>query len=431
MKNRIFSISLAVVLVLNLGLIGCGGEEAPEITEYNLTISSTEGGSVTTPGQGTGSFIYDEGEVVNLVAEPDEGYCFVNWSGDVDTIDDVEDASTTIIMTDDYSITANFIKQYDLAISSTAGGSVTTPGEGTYAYDEGKVVNLIVQAEGGYHFVNWTGDMSTIANVNATRTSITMLSDYTITANFTVDLYFWTDATVALNGPVTLLPEERDPCIQLAATTNMVVNSVRVDLPDGRSLIIPPYSDVFSPESEGTTVLRFYTCEPGMPTAGGEYIFTGLDVAGEPLPGARNTDIWVGVESPDPPINVRVEVVENGILVSWDESPIVPGSFEPTTKPQLGCYQLIVSRIETGVSVYGANGIPTASYLIPRNKADFIEGKDSGLSLSEMEDGAYRIDTRVLSVAPEDSLGTGLEHNNSDPGQSIIFTIRDGEITIK
>jgi len=107
-KNRIISILLAVVLILSVVLIGCGSEQVPEITEYNLTVSSTEGGSVTTPGEGT--LPYDEGEVVDLVAEADEGYHFVNWTGDVDTIADANAASITITMNGDYSIRANFAR---------------------------------------------------------------------------------------------------------------------------------------------------------------------------------------------------------------------------------------------------------------------------------------------------------------------------------
>jgi hypothetical protein len=76
------------------------------IIEYALTISSTAGGSVAEPGEGT--FTYDEVTVVDLVAEPEEGYRFINWTGDVGTIADVEDATTTITMEDDYEITANF-----------------------------------------------------------------------------------------------------------------------------------------------------------------------------------------------------------------------------------------------------------------------------------------------------------------------------------
>jgi hypothetical protein len=71
-----------------------------------LTIFSNAGGSVTTPGEG--NFDYDYGTVVNLVAEPEEGHRLVNWTGDVSTVGDVNDASTVIRMYDHYSITASF-----------------------------------------------------------------------------------------------------------------------------------------------------------------------------------------------------------------------------------------------------------------------------------------------------------------------------------
>jgi len=152
------------------------------VAVYDLTISSTAGGSVTTPGEGTST--YAEGTVVNLVATSDTGYRFVNWTGDVGTITDVYAASTNITMNGDYSITANFVAVYDLTISSTAGGSVTAPGEGTSTYDEGTMVNLVAEAEEGYHFINWTGNVGTIADVNSATTTITMDDNYSITANF-------------------------------------------------------------------------------------------------------------------------------------------------------------------------------------------------------------------------------------------------------
>ena len=151
---------------------------------YSLTISSTEGGSVTTPGEGTR--IYDEGDVVKLVATPDPGYGFVNWTGDVGTIANVNAASTTITMNGDYSITANFeeLAEYDLTTSSTTGGSVTVPGEGTFTYYDGTVVDLVATANSGYYFINWTGDVGTIANVDAPTTTVTMNDNYSVTANF-------------------------------------------------------------------------------------------------------------------------------------------------------------------------------------------------------------------------------------------------------
>jgi len=417
------SIFLVTVALIS-GMVGCGA------VEYSLAINSTAGGSVTTPGEGT--FTYKEGIDVELVAEAETGYLFDKWIGDVGTIANINDATTTITMNGDYDITANFVTAYTLNISSTEGGKIITPGEaGPYTYGEGTRVNLVAQVEVGYHFVNWTGDVGTIANVNAAKTGITMSSNYTIIANFAVDLYFWTDAYVMLNGPATLPPEERNPCVLLNIMTNIVVDSVQVDLPDGRSIIILPFTDVFTPEVDQTTLFRFITCAPGMPIAGGEYIFTGLDVAGEPIPGARNTDIWIGVEPPDPPTNVRAEVIEDGILVSWDESPIIPGSFEPAAEPQLGYYQLHISRIEIGELVYGANIISASPHLIPRDKADFIGGKDWGLSLSEMEDGTYRLSANIHSWPPEGSLEKGAEYMSYDAGQDITFTIQDGEVTIE
>jgi len=167
-----------------MGLVGCASEYVPEITEYNLTISSTEGGSVTTPGQGTGSFTYDEGTVVGLVADTDEGYRFVNWTGDVHDIADANAAATTITMNGNYSIVANFIAQYVLTIDSTQGGSVTTPGEGTFTYDEGTRVRLVAVTEADYIFEGWVGNVGTVVDVTSRDTIITVNADYVITAGF-------------------------------------------------------------------------------------------------------------------------------------------------------------------------------------------------------------------------------------------------------
>jgi uncharacterized repeat protein (TIGR02543 family) len=183
-----------ITLALILGMVGCVG------VEYDLTIASTAGGSVITPGERT--CIYDQGIVVSLVAEAEEGYRFVKWTGDVETIANVNAASTTITMNGDYSITATFVAVYDLNISSTAAGSVTLPGEGAFTYDAGTVVSLTAAPASGYQFVNWTGDVGTVANVNAASTTITMNGDYSIAANF-VAVYDLTISSTA-GGSVTL-----------------------------------------------------------------------------------------------------------------------------------------------------------------------------------------------------------------------------------
>jgi len=184
------------MLGLSVGLISCGGAQT---LEYTLTICTTEGGEVTAPGEGT--FTYEEGTNVTLLAFPHAGYHFVNWTGDVGTVADVNDAGTAITMDSDYSITANFEAippaQYSLTISDMEGGSVTAPGEGTYTYNAGTVVNLVATPDAGYRFGNWTGAVATIRNVNAASTSVTMNGNCSITANF-VRLY---NLTITSAGP--------------------------------------------------------------------------------------------------------------------------------------------------------------------------------------------------------------------------------------
>jgi hypothetical protein len=98
-------LAVAIVLTLSIGIIGCGYEALPE-GQYTLTISSSSAGYVNSPGEGT--FVYDKGTVVELVANAVGTSSFVEWTGDVDTIANVRAASTTITMNDDYSIRANF-----------------------------------------------------------------------------------------------------------------------------------------------------------------------------------------------------------------------------------------------------------------------------------------------------------------------------------
>ncbi len=76
---------------------------------------------------------------------------------------------------------------YTLTSSSTAGGSVTDPGEGDFHYDDGTVVPLVALADAGCSFVEWTGtgvDAGKVADPNSAGTSITMDAHYTVEANF-------------------------------------------------------------------------------------------------------------------------------------------------------------------------------------------------------------------------------------------------------
>ena len=88
----------------------------------------TEDGEVSEPGEG--NFFYNEGTVVNLVAEPNEDCYFVRWGGNVTTVADVEAPTTTITMNGNYLVYAIFGREiydwYDLdAIRNNLFGSHT------------------------------------------------------------------------------------------------------------------------------------------------------------------------------------------------------------------------------------------------------------------------------------------------------------------
>jgi hypothetical protein len=146
---------LLIIVALIGGMLGCG----PSASSYNLAISSTAGGSVTTPGEGTHT--YDAGVVVDLVAEADAGYQFLNWTGSVGTVGDRNAAVTTIKMNSNYSITANFERQF---VSRVAGGGFHTVG----LKSDGTVVAVGRNDDGQCDVGGWTGITQIAAGLDYT-----------------------------------------------------------------------------------------------------------------------------------------------------------------------------------------------------------------------------------------------------------------------
>ena len=153
------------------------------VVPNNLTVGSTAGGSVTGPGEGI--FPYDAGAVKQLVASPDQGFRFVNWTGAVGTIADVTDPTTTITVNGDYSITANFIRVYTLVVNSPVppqGGAVA-PAPGTYTYDTGAQIELLATNVEFYRFDYWAGDVPA-GSKSDNPLNLVMDSDRVVTPRF-------------------------------------------------------------------------------------------------------------------------------------------------------------------------------------------------------------------------------------------------------
>jgi hypothetical protein len=133
----------------------------------------------------TGAGEYQHGQTANISATPNEGYHFVKWS------DGVTEATRTITITDNVTLTAEFaINVYTVTLTAE-NGTVTGAGE----YNHGTEVMLTAIPNEGYHFVKWSDGVT-----DATRT-ITVTDNVTLAAEFAINVYKVT--LTAENGTVT------------------------------------------------------------------------------------------------------------------------------------------------------------------------------------------------------------------------------------
>jgi ribosomal protein L21E len=148
----------------------------------SLTIATLGKGTVT-PGKGTHTYYL--GTVVPIKAKASQNWRFLYWTGDTDTIGNTNSGSTNITMSSNCTIRANFIRfRCTLKTEVNGSGTVTHRSISNSYYTPGSTVNITATPAAGWRFVNWTGDVRTIGDVNSAGTNITMNDDYTITANF-------------------------------------------------------------------------------------------------------------------------------------------------------------------------------------------------------------------------------------------------------
>ena len=86
--------------------------------------------------------------------------------------------------------TAEPCQKATLTISSTDGGSVTVPGEGTFMYSRCQDVNVVAQADAGYRFVRWSGPAvndGNVADPNSPSTTVRVCQNTSLKAEFEPD----------------------------------------------------------------------------------------------------------------------------------------------------------------------------------------------------------------------------------------------------
>lgn len=145
---------LSIILI---GFITISCESEKELMRYSLTteVIPAESGKII-PSEGKSQ----DGEVVSVIAEPNQGWVFQTWDGDVISTS----ISLTLTMNSDKKINAIFIrKDYPLNITVEGEGLVEekvvfNPNMREYPYET--IVELIPKPKEGWEFVEWGGDLS-------------------------------------------------------------------------------------------------------------------------------------------------------------------------------------------------------------------------------------------------------------------------------
>ncbi len=156
--------------------------ESGAMFELSITVSGNgrvtdSSGLIDCPGACNASFPRGS---LRLTPVADAGWVFSNWSGD-------SACSDIVFLNQDTSCTANFIdtsQLVDLSISVVgngrvldSAGAIDCPGFCTDSFQPNTVVNLQTQADAGWVFARWSGDV-------ACGDQITMTADTTCTAEF-------------------------------------------------------------------------------------------------------------------------------------------------------------------------------------------------------------------------------------------------------
>lgn len=146
----------------------------PDVVQWAITTTAAPlvGGTVS------GGGLVDDGTSTTVIATPNVGYIFSNWTEGMNQVS--SSASYTFTASADRDLVANFTlaPTYTVSASAAAGGTVT--GSGNFL--SGASCMLTATPNAGYAFVNWT-DGGAQVSTNAAYT-FNVTANRTLVANF-------------------------------------------------------------------------------------------------------------------------------------------------------------------------------------------------------------------------------------------------------
>jgi len=219
-------------------------------TAIQYTVSTLSNPSIggTTSGSGT----FNSGQSITVIATPNSGYSFVNWTEGGTIVS--TSASYTFSITSSRSLVANFaLIQFTVTTNSnpTAGG--TTSAGGTF--NSGQSVTVTATANSGYNFINWT-EGSTVVSTNASYT-FTITANRNLVANFAIVFYTVTTSSNPTAGGTTSggATYSSGTSVTVTATPNSGYNFV--NWTDGSTIVSTNLSYTFTITSSRSLVANF------------------------------------------------------------------------------------------------------------------------------------------------------------------------------
>jgi hypothetical protein len=207
---------------------------------------------------------------------------------------------------------------------------------------------------------------------------------------------------------------------------NIVASALKVTTPDGEVIIVPYYTDIWSPDADFVDTFRFGQSFDGvLPISGLPYQFVLLDIFGNPIPGTETQDTWTHCGAAGPTdFNTSPNPGDGqDILLSWAGIPDVEGEFVPGVT---GYFQFGIHPWEWDGSEFGADFMAQTNHLIPWNSftpgdKGTPDGRNVGVSLSEFADGSYLIDVGALYDANPAYGGFGHECMVGHSSQTLLM----------
>ena len=174
----------------------------------NASANPAEGGTVS----GGGS--YQHGATVTLVATPNEGYRFLQWTKDGEVVS--SDASFSFTANGSGTFIAQFtLNEHTVSVAANPADGGTVSGGGTYIH--GTSATISATKASGYRFVEWTLNGTTVSSEPSF--SFTVTEDVSYTANFeTLPLHSIT--VVQADGGSIAVPETAFASETVTVTTS-------------------------------------------------------------------------------------------------------------------------------------------------------------------------------------------------------------------